>query len=164
MPILQIRDKDGKFVAIPAIKGDEGKSAYEQAKEGGYKGTEKEFIAILNGLTFPENILKGTYTGNGEESQFIDLKATPKAVLVMDCYGEMVMNYDNDYYLWGGLALEGFPCLSGYSASRENDEKSVEVCNGGFNVFCKHLIRDNSDHFYVQTNYDSWLYYYIAFI
>ncbi len=52
MPILQIRDKDGKFVAIPAING---KSAYEQAKEGGYKGTEEEFIAILNGLMFPED-------------------------------------------------------------------------------------------------------------
>ncbi len=55
MPILQIRDEDGKFIPIPAIKGDKGKSAYEQAKEGGYKGTEEEFIAILNGLTFPED-------------------------------------------------------------------------------------------------------------
>lgn len=51
MPVLQIRDKDGKFVPIPAVKGDDGKSAYEQAKEGGYVGTEEEFIALLNGLT-----------------------------------------------------------------------------------------------------------------
>lgn len=50
MPILCIRDKDGNFVSIPAIKGDDGKSAYEQAKEGGYNGTEEEFIAFLNGL------------------------------------------------------------------------------------------------------------------
>lgn len=52
MPLLQIRDKDGKFVAINAING---KSAYEQAKEGGYSGTEEEFIVLLNGLTRDEN-------------------------------------------------------------------------------------------------------------
>lgn len=53
MPILQVRDKDGNFVSIPAIegaRGERGKSAYEQAKEGGYEGTEEEFIALLNGL------------------------------------------------------------------------------------------------------------------
>lgn len=52
MPILQIKDKDGKFVSIPAING---KSAYEQAKDGGYNGTEEEFIAVLNGLTNSED-------------------------------------------------------------------------------------------------------------
>ena len=48
MPILYIKDEKGSFVPIPAIRG---KSAYEQAKEGGYDGTEEQFIALLNGLT-----------------------------------------------------------------------------------------------------------------
>ena len=47
MPILQIRDGNGSFVPIPAITG---KSAYEQAVEGGYTGTEEAFIAALNSL------------------------------------------------------------------------------------------------------------------
>ena len=51
MPILHIRDKNGNFIPIPAISGKDGKSAYEQAKEGGFQGTEEEFIALLNGLT-----------------------------------------------------------------------------------------------------------------
>lgn len=54
MPILQIRDADGNFIPINAIKGDkgnDGKSAYEQAKEGGYTGTEEDFIGFLNGST-----------------------------------------------------------------------------------------------------------------
>lgn len=55
MPVLQIRDKNGKFIPIPAVKGNDGKSAYEQAKEGGYTGTEEEFIALLNGLTSTED-------------------------------------------------------------------------------------------------------------
>ena len=51
MAVLYIRDKDGNFVPIPSIKGkagENGKSAYEQAKEGGYKGTEEEFNGVLN--------------------------------------------------------------------------------------------------------------------
>lgn len=51
IPVLRIRDANGNFIPINAIRGDRGKSAYEQAKEGGYKGTEQEFIALLNGLT-----------------------------------------------------------------------------------------------------------------
>ena len=47
MAVLYIRDKDGNFVPINTIRG---KSAYEQAKEGGYNGKEEEFIAFLNGL------------------------------------------------------------------------------------------------------------------
>lgn len=48
--VLNIRDKDGNFVAIPAISGADGKSAYEQAVEGGFAGTEEEFIQILGSL------------------------------------------------------------------------------------------------------------------
>lgn len=49
--VLKIRDANGNFIPINAIRGENGKSAYEQAKEGGYTGTEQEFIALLNGLT-----------------------------------------------------------------------------------------------------------------
>lgn len=51
IPILKIRDENGNFIPINAIRGDKGKSAYEQAKDGGYTGTEEAFIALLNGLT-----------------------------------------------------------------------------------------------------------------
>jgi len=54
MPILYIRDESGDFIPINAIKGANGKSAYEQAQEGGYTGTEEEFVAVLNGLTQSE--------------------------------------------------------------------------------------------------------------
>lgn len=51
MPVLYLRDENGNFVPIPAIRGANGKSAYEQAKEGGYTGTEAEFIALLGRLS-----------------------------------------------------------------------------------------------------------------
>lgn len=51
MPVLKIRDENGNFIPITTIQGEPGKSAYEQAVEGGYQGTEEEFIAILGGLS-----------------------------------------------------------------------------------------------------------------
>ena len=76
MSVMYIRDKTGKLVPVPTIrgakgkdgtvafsdlteeqraslrgepgsKGDMGKSAYEYAQEGGYTGTEEEFAALL---------------------------------------------------------------------------------------------------------------------
>ena len=54
MPVLYIRDENGNFVPIPALRGE---SAYEQAKEGGYQGTKEEFIAFLNGVLNPVNVI-----------------------------------------------------------------------------------------------------------
>ena len=54
-------DGNGNIIPVNAIRGEKGKdgvngkSAYEQAKEGGYDGTEEEFIATLNGLTAGEH-------------------------------------------------------------------------------------------------------------
>ena len=49
--ILKIRDKDGNFVGVPAIVGAPGKSAYESALEGGFKGTEEEFNQAIAELS-----------------------------------------------------------------------------------------------------------------
>ncbi len=48
--VLKVRDENGIFIDIPAIRGRDGKSAYEQAVEGGYTGTEEEFITLLASL------------------------------------------------------------------------------------------------------------------
>ena len=58
--ILKVKDKDGNWIDITAIKGEDGKSAYEQAKEGGFTGTEEEFIAFLNGLLNPVSVIDDT--------------------------------------------------------------------------------------------------------
>lgn len=48
--VLKIRDKDGNFISINAIKGEDGKSAYELAVEGGYAGSEEDFMRALASL------------------------------------------------------------------------------------------------------------------
>ena len=69
MPILKIKDENGNFVSVPAITGADGKSAYEQALDGGYNGTEEEFIDLLNGLTYAENIGRYSTDLNNELQQ-----------------------------------------------------------------------------------------------
>lgn len=48
--ILKIKDENGNWIDIPAIKGEDGKSAYDQAVEGGFAGTEQEFIQLLSSI------------------------------------------------------------------------------------------------------------------
>lgn len=50
MNALNIRDKDGKFVGIPMVSGADGKSAYQYAVEGGFDGTEEEFMMLLGSI------------------------------------------------------------------------------------------------------------------
>lgn len=51
MPILRIKNSNGEWVEVPAIKGSDGKSAYEYAQQGGYVGTEDDFIEDLGKLS-----------------------------------------------------------------------------------------------------------------
>jgi len=50
-------------------------------------------------------LMTGTYIGNGEASQFINLGRTPKAVLIMR-YGNSVDDNSSHY---GGIAVTGHP-------------------------------------------------------
>lgn len=44
IPNINISAEDGK----DGVNGKDGKSAYEQAVEGGYQGTEEEFAQFMN--------------------------------------------------------------------------------------------------------------------
>lgn len=49
MAVLKIRDENGNIIEIPALKGDDGKSAYEIAIDNGFEGTEEEWLESLKG-------------------------------------------------------------------------------------------------------------------
>jgi hypothetical protein len=44
---MYIRNKNGTLVPVQTLKGNDGKSAYSYALDGGYTGTEEEFIENL---------------------------------------------------------------------------------------------------------------------
>ena len=80
---------------------------------------------VGNDYSYFARVVKGTYTGNGNEKQFIDLGFTPSAVLVTS--GSGLINRYNTVsgraQIFGGLAL------SGYSANL------VYIVNNGFEVY-----------------------------
>ena len=45
--MIKIRNNSGSVITVPTLKGVDGKSAYEYAKEAGFEGTEQEFINLL---------------------------------------------------------------------------------------------------------------------
>lgn len=108
------------------------------------------FDAANNDYSYFSRAVTGTYTGDGNESQFIDLGFTPSAVLVTRRDGLTAYTRGDayEYYtFYGGIALNGLPCATGgYSI--------ITIENDGFKVYkadadSKRSIRTNSsDTFY----------------
>lgn len=59
IPNINISAEDGK----DGVNGADGKSAYEQAVDGGFVGTEQEFTDALNNLNEIKNIMPLIYAG-----------------------------------------------------------------------------------------------------
>lgn len=75
--------------------------------------------------------VSGTYTGDGNESKFIDLGFTPSAVMIARRDG--VSSYEETegnlhFYFTGGIALKNFPCATG-------GYNIISIENGGFRVY-----------------------------
>lgn len=103
-------------------------------------------------------VVSGTYTGDGNESKFIDLGFTPSAVIVMRSDGMTAGNEDggNSFILCGGLATKDVKCSTdGYTA--------IEIVNGGFNVFQRGQVVDGYPDVYVLSNSSGETYVYIAY-
>lgn len=95
----------------------------------------------------------GTYTGNGEDSQFIRLGFTPKAVLVL-CGGYATYSVSGQTHWYGGLAMSGYPVMA--TGSRT----VLKIESNGFRVYMEDR-QEFAD--YVNSNYTGLVYHYLAF-
>lgn len=95
----------------------------------------------------PDNVVTGTYIGDGAPSQTIQLGFTPKAVLV--CQNGILSRGLQSHYA-EGLALDGYPAA-------ENNSNAVSVVEGGFQVFDGTKANYNG-----RTNVASQKYYYLT--
>lgn len=96
------------------------------------------------------NVVFGTYVGDGEPEQIIELGFRPVAVEVYRNDG----NQRDDGYAYGGLAIDGYP------TQFTTDKKSIEIVDQGFKVF-----KDSSVSYErVFTNYQNYIFYYKAYI
>lgn len=96
--VLKIRDKGGNFVGINAIRGLNGKSAYEQAVEGGYDGTESQFILALS--EYESMQMHIATDGNPHETTAEEVGAVPTKGGTMT--GALTINKQSD---WGQVVL-----------------------------------------------------------
>lgn len=107
-----------------------------------------KYTLVYNGESWDiasKDYVVGSYTGDDQASQFIELGFTPSAVFVVDAYGQTKDN--NDRYT-GALATKFYnPSSGGY--------KIVSIETNGFNVYYK----SSAD---VYTN-SGEAHYYIAF-
>ena len=79
--ILRVRTTDGTVIDIPAIKGADGDSAYDIAKDNGFEGTEEEWLESLKANVDANNILPVvTASDNGKFLRVVNGKWTASSV------------------------------------------------------------------------------------
>ena len=76
-------------------------------------------------------VVFGTYTGDGQESQYISLGFAPTAVFSLETNGNVCLNY-NGVKSAGGLALPDCPVQS---ISSQNSFDVVKIEGNGFRVY-----------------------------
>ena len=116
---LQIRDKDGKFVGIPAISG---KSAYQYAVEGGFKGTEEEFAQAV-----AELMPNTEHTENKDNPHGV----TPAQIGALPATGGIVPNAVVGLGGGSGQVVGGhtYAAIESISKNNKNNSRMLRVIN-----------------------------------
>ena len=106
-------------------------------------------------------IIFGTYTGNGQNSQSVDVvvdgqRVEPKAVEVYRADG--VQNYfqGNYLYYYGGFVIDGEPCVTTFN------DPVLSIIPTGFLVYRNNNIFEHE--YSVSTNENGVKYYYKAYV
>lgn len=106
-----------------------------------------------NGKT---SIVYGTYTGDGNPSQNINLGFQPKAVLSMRPDGSTYISGSPPYY-YGGLALPGNPVVA---KSAQGSQNVISINSSGFTVY--YATKIGSYVAYIEANREGFTSFYVA--
>ena len=93
-------------------------------------------------------VVTGTYTGDGQESQFIAMGFRPRVLFVSTYRGFVSYSYSGTSYHYGGMALADYPV-------NRNGANIISTEPAGFQVYKNTEIRS-------LTNEDKTVYYYTA--
>ena len=124
-----------------------------------YNATSKVWSDWQNTYgTANDPVVKGTYSGDGKESQFIDLGFTPSSVEVYLASGVQCSTVGNNNVPLhsGGLAISGYPCQVEVGSTLE---PIVSIVSNGFKVFYKDFGQFVGA---ARSNTNGCIYYYIA--
>ena len=104
----------------------------------------------IDGTLPIKKFVVGNYGGDDEETKYINLGFTPKAVLVVDSAGRTGYQTGSYPVICGGLALWDDRPVQGNAVA-------IELLDGGF------AVHKPSGNGYIRTNEAGGNYYYIAF-
>ena len=76
-----------------------------------FNADNRKIDEAITELAARSQVIVGTYTGDGTDSQLVSLGATPKAVFSLQSNGYLSQQYQS--FFFGGLALEGHPVKTG---------------------------------------------------
>ncbi len=128
--------------ALDATQGKTLNDTKQNKTDNSLQTSSKSVIGAINELSSlivsGGSIIAGTYTGNGTsrgtggdfDERLINLRAAPKAVLVVNANGEMHVIYGGSTtYLKGGLAVSGSPVRK-----TESSTPALEITPEGFQI------------------------------
>ena len=72
MAFMRVKDKDGNVKPILAIKGEQGKSAYQIAQANGFEGTSAEWLESLTGPKGDVPIKGQDYWTNSDKEEIVN--------------------------------------------------------------------------------------------
>lgn len=127
---LNTVDKSTAVAAINEVNSSKVNVADKASQSDAQTGTDNtKYMTALRTLeSIQQNGLKmlvGSYTGNGNASQFINLGVTPKAVLSIKFGSRFNDNFDN----FGALAVTGHPAINEATST-----SCLEITTNGFNA------------------------------
>ena len=147
-PLYRLLDKDGNII-WDNIRIELITAILQQGTAINKALFDKVNIEIIQQVL--GNLVCGVYTGNGNESQNIELGFEPKALLIFPQTGMLSSN--------SGLALKGHPVTIPNSNYGRADYTSININENGFTVY---FFEDDRDADYVHTNVNGKLYHYLA--
>ena len=115
-----------------------------------FSAIDASFGLLSGAVAEKAELVLGSYSGNNAATQSIALGFQPKAVLVMDSFGQTAYTTSSFAQVYGGLAMPGKPVS-------ENGYTSLEVTAAGFAV---HNYGSEADR--IRINRSGKCYYYLA--
>ena len=139
-------DKLGQDVLTRLDGIEDSVSAEASSRVSADSGLQSQISTHTSQIAQKSELYCGTYTGNGNESQFINLGFTPTAVIV---FPEDAL-LTRSPYPCGGMALSGHKAVNSYG-------DVLEVVSNGFNAYF-HTSSNGGSYLNLNNN----LYFYMA--
>ena len=118
-------------------------------------------IHNLSNTSADDNIVFGVYEGDDTADRLINLGFRPAAVEVYKRNGQFYSSATGESATYGGLAIDGYPCVSTDRLNITNPKKCIEIVDNGFMV--NYTDSSTAGTTNARTNLELSIYYFKAY-